>query len=193
MQMLSSALARDRRTALYIEDQNHFLTLLRADLLGLRERARYEGLLPAVRLNGTSDIAWEVLHPGIFEEFPDVRFFDYTKLPDRMWQFLGGRIGTQVWPQNYHLTFSVGENTSGRGLQFLDAGGNVAVVFWPHLPEKWVGFPVIDGDLHDARFLDPTRVVVGLLAKGIARRDLSGFVVCTDSKARANMAFWNAA
>lgn len=189
MQMPSSAVARDRRTALYIEDQEHFLDLLRADIRYVRDRAHHEGLVPAVRLNGTSDISWEHWHPEILDEFPDVEFFDYTKLSGRMSQFLGGRAGSGTWPNNYHLTFSVGEKTSDRGAPILDAGGNVAVVFWPHLPKTWLGYPIIDGDLHDARFLDPKGVVVGLSAKGIAREDLSGFVVRTDGRT----SLWNAA
>jgi hypothetical protein len=36
---------------------------------------------------------------------------------------------------------------------------------------------VIDGDLSDLRFLDRTGVVVGVRAKGKAKKDVSGFVV----------------
>jgi hypothetical protein len=50
-------------------------------------------------------------------------------------------------------------------------------VFWPTLPSTWLGFPVIDGDRHDARFLDPAGVIVGLRAKGLARVDTSGFTI----------------
>jgi hypothetical protein len=184
MQMPSSARARDRRSALYLEDQDHFLTLLRADLYELRETARHLGMTPAARLNGTSDIPWERLYREVFEEFPEIRFFDYTKLRPRMWAFLDGQSGGAAWPENYHLTFSLSEKNRGDAIELLRRGGNVAVVFWPDLPKSWLGYPVIDGDEHDARFLDPKGVVVGLSAKGIAREDLTGFVVRTDKTTR---------
>jgi hypothetical protein len=190
MQMPSSARARDRRSALYIEDQEHFQALLRADLYELRETARYEGMTPAVRLNGTSDIPWEKLHPDVFERFGDIWFFDYTKVVPRMWQFLTGETDEREWPQNYHLTFSLSEKNRSDAQELLRQGGNVAVVFWPTVPRSWNGFHVIDGDRHDARFLDPEGVVVGLSAKGIANEDHSGFVVRTRARPRT---FSNAA
>lgn len=180
MVLPTSTRARDRRTALYKEDQEHFLRLLRADLVELREEARCLGMIPGARLNGTSDIPWEELHPEILEEFSDIRFFDYTKIDSRMWRFLKGQTGNRPWPKNYHLTFSMSEENHGEAIKLLASGGNVAVVFWPKLPKTWLSLPVIDGDLHDARFLDPRGVIVGLSAKGIAREDLSGFVVHTD-------------
>ena len=180
MVMPTSTRARDRRAALYQEDQEHFLRLLRADLAELREEARCLGMVPAARLNGTSDIPWEELHPEILEEFSDIRFFDYTKIDARMWRFLNGNIGNRPWSNNYHLTFSMSETNQVEAINLLAAGGNVAVVFWPRLPRTWLNLPVIDGDAHDARFLDPQGVIVGLSAKGVAREDLSGFVVHTD-------------
>ena len=57
-------------------------------------------------------------------------------------------------------------------------GVNVAVVFiGESLPTEWLGRPVIDGTTHDMRFLDPQGVIIGLLAKGRARRDGSGFTI----------------
>ena len=180
MAMPTSTRARDKRTALYKEDQEFFLRLLREDLAELREEARCLGMIPAARLNGTSDIPWEQLHPEILEDFSDISFFDYTKLHSRMWNFVKGQNGDKPWPTNYHLTFSMSERNHEQSLELLSAGGNVAVVFWPNLPSKWLGLPVIDGDAHDARFLDPEGVIVGLSAKGIAREDLSGFVIRTE-------------
>ncbi len=180
MVMPTSTRARDKRTALYKEDQEFFLRLLREDLIELREEAKCLGMIPAVRLNGTSDIPWEQLHPEIFEEFSDIRFFDYTKLHSRMWKFLKGHNGDKPWPKNYHLTFSMSEENQEESLKLVGAGGNVAVVFWPEIPSKWLELSVIDGDAHDARFLDPKGVIVGLSAKGIAREDLSGFVIHTE-------------
>jgi hypothetical protein len=147
-------------------------------------------MTPAVRLNGTSDIPWERLHPEVFERFPDIRFFDYTKVVARMWQFLSGQADERPWPENYHLTFSLSEKNRSDAQALLRQGGNVAVVFWPSVPKSWKGFRVIDGDRHDARFFDPEGVVVGLSAKGIASEDRSGFVVRTRARPRT---FSNAA
>lgn len=188
MVLPTSTRARDRRTALYKEDQELFLRLLRADLAELREEAKCLGMIPAARLNGTSDIPWEELHPEILEEFSDIEFFDYTKIDSRMRRFLKGKNGNKPWPKNYHLTFSMSETNHVEAMNVLAAGGNVAVVFWPKLPKAWLNLPVIDGDAHDARFLDPKGVIVGLSAKGIAREDLSGFVVHTDKNQKVTNA-----
>ena len=51
------------------------------------------------------------------------------------------------------------------------------MVFRNELPTHWNGFPVINGDENDLRFLDPKGVVVGLKAKGKAKTDTTGFVV----------------
>jgi hypothetical protein len=63
----------------------------------------------------------------------------------------------------------------------MERGENVAVVFsskkGEDLPVTWQGREVIDGDLHDLRFLDGKNKVVGLRAKGKARKDGSGFSV----------------
>ena len=82
MQMPTHALARDRRTALYVEKRQLFLQMLTVEISRLEEEARRLGLVPAVRLNGSSDLPWERLHPELFKEFPNVQFFDYTKVPN---------------------------------------------------------------------------------------------------------------
>jgi len=111
-------------------------------------------------------------YPNIMEAFSTVQFYDYTKHRNR-----------RDLPSNYHLTFSRSEANNDAALEWLAAGGNVAVVFdtkkGQALPETWNGYRVIDGDLTDLRFLDDKNVVVGLRAKGPARKDTSGFVVHT--------------
>jgi hypothetical protein len=164
--------ARDARTALYLERPIVFVKRLRAELTLLEAEALQYGLRPAVRLNGTSDLFWERIEPNLFSDFPDIQFFDYTKINQRMLDFLDS-----VFPANYHLTFSVDACSSNQAAFVIGRGGNVAAVFWPHLPKTWWGFPVINGDTHDARFLDPSGVIVGLKAKGLARVDIQGFII----------------
>jgi hypothetical protein len=124
-----------------------------------------------VRLNGTSDINWE--RYSVIQAFNKVQFYDYTKNYFRMNLFLDGKL-----PSNYSLTFSRSETNENDCISILKRGGNVAVVFRSKvLPTHWQGFPVINGDENDLRFLDPKGVVVGLTAKGKAKSDTSGFVV----------------
>ena len=50
----------------------------------------------------------------------------------------------------------------------------MAYVFKDKLPKKFQGRRVIDGDQHDLRFLDPAGVIVGLIAKGSAKKAAAG-------------------
>lgn len=170
-------IARDQRAALYLEQPNVFFDRLRHELTLLRKQAKRHNLLPAARLNGTSDILWERRHPEILAEFPAVQFYDYTKMRHRVVQCGKGSLGSKRWPANYHLTYSAALRSQDRAIDILHHGGNVAVVFWPELPKSWWGFSVLDGDKHDARFLDPKGTIVGLRAKGFACVDLDGFVI----------------
>lgn len=160
--------ARIRKTRFWHEDREGFLTILRADIRRLVAKAKRTNMVPMVRLNGTSDIRWEIEAPELFSEFSNVQFYDYTKLPNR-----------KNVPANYHLTFSY-SGANPRYAAFADVaiknGMNVAVVFRKLLPETFLGLPVINGDESDVRPYDPQGVVVGLTAKGSAKKDTSGFV-----------------
>ena len=127
-----------------------------------------------MRFNGTSDLPWEKVFP--MKDFPQVMFYDYTKNPGRMANFTQGKL-----PANYHLTFSRSEENEALALDVLAQGGNVAAVFdtkkGQDLPPRWKGFKIIDGDLDDVRFTDPTGVIIGLRAKGDAIKDETGFVI----------------
>lgn len=162
--------ARVRKTRWLARDRTGFLVQLRKDITALVARAKREKLIPCVRVNGTSDLPW--LAHAMAREFPDVQFYDYTKLP-RPWQ--------RMRP-NYHITFSLSESNESAALDALSHGVNVAVVFdvkrGKPLPETWHGRHVVDGDSHDLRFLDAHRfgLVIGLRAKGMAKKDVHGFV-----------------
>jgi hypothetical protein len=130
-----------------------------------------------IRMNGSSDIAWEgIRYNGLtlFETFPDVIFVDYTKLATRF---------NRKLPVNYHLTFSRSETNEKDCLALLARGVNVAVVADHVRPKRWHGYRTIDGDKHDLRMLDPRGCVVWLSPKGRkAKRDKSGFVLRKDAK-----------
>ena len=157
--------ARIRKTKLYFENREKFLADLIKDVSSLVRRADKNNLKPCVRLNGTSDIRWE--STGIMDLFPSTIFYDYTKHKNR-----------KRLPKNYSLTFSRSEVTTNEDVdQAINNGMNVAVVFKDRLPLYWNNIPVIDGTTHDLRFLDPKSCIVGLVAKGTAKKDKTGFVV----------------
>jgi len=163
--------ARTAKTIFYVKDRETFLATLKENVFSVIRKAKAKKMTPVIRLNGTSDIGWE--RYTVIQAFKTTRFYDYTKSFARMVSFLDGKL-----PSNYSLTFSRSETNEPQCLDVLARGGNVAVVFrGKSLPSHWQGFPVINGDENDLRFLDPKGVVVGLTAKGKAKTDTSGFVV----------------
>jgi hypothetical protein len=165
--------ARLNKTARFYMDRAGFLSDLDRDLTTLESEAKRLGMIPACRLNGTADLIWERIAPSLFTKFPNVRFYDYTKNPVRMRKYLAGKL-----PANYHLTFSRSEINSRLSSNILREGGNVAAVFsGRQLPKRYKGVRVVNGDADDRRFADKRGVWVGLLAKGRARKDKSGFVI----------------
>ena len=163
--------ARINKTKRFFEERVEFMNQLRKDIKALIKKAAKLNMQPAIRLNGTSDIEW--IRTGILNEFPDIQFYDYTKVLNRLHKEL---------PKNYHITFSKNEKNDAHCEVALKLGVNVAVVFSTKkgeaLPTEWKGFPVYDGDDTDVRFLDPKGgYVIGLRAKGKAKKDKTGFVV----------------
>ena len=162
--------ARIRKTKMFFEQRDEFIATLKKDIKSLVNKAAKLGMTPAVRLNGTSDIEWTRFK--IMEEFPNVQFYDYTKVVNRLSKDL---------PANYHLTFSRAEANDEDAKQALKKGFNVAVVFstkkTEQLPASWDGYPVEDGDATDVRFKDASGSIIGLRAKGDAKKDKSGFVI----------------
>jgi hypothetical protein len=162
--------ARIDKAKFFNDSQPAFLIQLQREIAAGIKRATKLGQKLAVRLNVVSDVAWERL--GIFEKFPAIQFYDYTKSPFRALQFAAGKM-----PANYHLTFSRSENNADAVQNVLNTGGSVAVVFRGSLPATWQGKTVVNGDESDLRFLDNSNVIVGLVQKGLAKKDVTGFVV----------------
>jgi hypothetical protein len=160
--------ARIRKTKMFFEDRENFLAILKDDIRKAIKQSEKKGLIPVFRLNGTSDIAWEKY--GVIQEFPNVQFYDYSKI-------LGRKVNGLA---NYHLTFSAADGNDLDVRRAIKEGYNVATVFGikksQPMPETYEGMPVFNGDDSDLRFLDPKGVVVGLYAKGKAKKDTSGFV-----------------
>jgi len=160
--------ARTQKSEWFIEDREGFLEQLHKEILRHSFNARLSGKRPAIRLNGTSDILWERYVD--MSLYPEVQFYDYTK-----WDPSGRNL-----EGNYHLTYSRAEDIKdSKVLEVLGHEHNVAVVFASDmaLPTSFLGFPVFSGDITDLRFLDPTGHIIGLSAKGGAKKDTSGFVI----------------
>ena len=127
----------------------------------------------AIRLNGTADIPFEKIKIenglNIFEMFPEVQFYDYTKNPKRF---------EKKQSPNYHLTFSRSEDNDKDVDKVLASGGNVAIVFGIRdinkLPTEYKGYKVINGDETDLRFLDEDNIVVGLKYKLVTGKGTKG-------------------
>ena len=166
--------ARMAKTRHFFEDRPAFMQQLVREVRSAVKSSQKVGLTPVFRLNGTSDIRWEMIpvlgdalptaYANIMMMFPQVQFYDYTKIPNR-----------RNVPSNYHLTFSRSETNHQ---DVILSQNNVAVVF-DVLPATYLGRTVIDGTETDLRFLDPQNVVVGLKANGKAKQDTSGFTVIT--------------
>ena len=166
--------ARIRKTKMFYEQRQDFMLALKKDIELAIKQSKRLGLIPVIRLNGTSDLSWEKydMIPGqnVFECFPDIQFYDYTKI-------LGRKVKGIA---NYNLTFSAADGNDADVYSAITQGYNIATVFGIKktlpMPETYLGRTVFNGDDSDLRFLDPKNVIVGLYAKGKAKKDTSGFV-----------------
>ena len=163
--------ARLRKAKLFNDNRGEFMAQLIQDIEKLKREAKRKNLQAVIRLNGTSDIEWENIKASedktIFELYPDLQFYDYTKNPNR-----------KNLPSNYDLTFSYSgvDSFIKFNRQALANNMRIATVF-KIMPSEFLGRQVINGDDHDARFIEDKNLVIGLKAKGKARKDNSGFVI----------------
>lgn len=186
--------ARIAKTVRFFEAREGFMRDLAVSIARVIEAGMYAGSVPLIRLNGTSDIRWESVgvnidastarairricgfditpgdYPNIHSVFPEIQFYDYTKIPNR-----------RDVPSNYDLTFSYSGVISFQryAARAIESGARVAAVFRTRasIPAEFQGLRTIDGDDTDVRHIEPRGVIVALYAKGAARRDTSGFVV----------------
>ena len=176
---------RVAKTEYFLSSRVEFLHQVKAEIEKAIAKHKDKAIV-TFRLNGTSDLPYEkykVFDNGtknIFEMFPDVQFYDYTKNYLRF---------DKVLPSNYHLTFSRSETNEEKSLELLKRGFNVAMVF-DKLPSEYQGFEVINADNDDLRFLDPKGVICGLKYKKMTGRGgaeknkvafESGFVIRTQA------------
>lgn len=163
------------KTEWFLDNRIEFLAKLDAEITAITKKAKHQTTenIPTIRLNGTSDIAWEKFKirdgKNIFELHPTIQFYDYTKNYIRFEKQL---------PKNYHLTFSLSETNRDKSLELLSKGHNVAMVFGvkdaSQLPTEYLGYKVINGDENDLRFLDDKNVIIGLKYKLLTGKGTKG-------------------
>lgn len=170
---------RVARTEFFLKSRMEFFTQLKSEIEKVVAKKKGKAIV-TIRLNGTSDIAYEKFKvfdgKNIFEVFPKIQFYDYTKNWTRF---------DNALPKNYHLTFSRSETNGKKAMELLARGKNVAMVF-DKVPETFEGYKVVNGDLDDLRFKDPKNVIVGLRYKKMTGKGsdnskafTSGFAIST--------------
>jgi hypothetical protein len=162
----------------------------------------------AIRLNGYSDILWEdqkikITSPdvqkayknfclevlgispnsytvrNIFELFPNIEFYDYTKYDPIKSERKRSNI-----PQNYHLTFSLSERKIDKNhIEEILEIENIAIVVVKEEKEKIIdyinnstSFDAINGDEYDCRIEDGEKKLVILEAIQDGRKVKTDFV-----------------
>jgi hypothetical protein len=167
--------ARINKTKFFYDNREQFNDVLFNEVKLAKGRTERKGKEFSVRLNGTSDlnpILFKKDGKNILETFPDVQFYDYTKILNR--------IEVAKKHPNYDLTFSFTGHNWSDCLIALQNNVRVAVIFdikaGQPLPETFNGFNVIDGDKYDYRPLDEKNVIVGLRWKNIANKQANNEV-----------------
>lgn len=175
---------RTNKTEFFLHNRELFLKMIYSQIAQIAIKHSIEGGDFTIRLNGTSDISWEKFKilegKNIFELFPNVQFYDYTKNHLRF----NGNL-----PKNYYLMFSRSETNDLKAMELLNKGINVAMVF-DKVPDTYKGYKVIDGDENDLRHLDSKGVIVGLRYKKIVTKGFdndaafkNGFAIRTQESA----------
>lgn len=170
--------ARIAKTHLFYDDREKFMKILIAELEQNKKKAERKGMNFACRLNCTSDLSLErfaINGKNILELYPNVQFYDYTKVPSRL-------ALTEKYP-NYHLTFSYDGSAENWKVceDYLKRGGQVAIVFdlydengKQYIPKTWRGYAVEDGNNDDVRFLNGKGVIIGLHYHRVANDYVNG-------------------
>jgi hypothetical protein len=166
--------ARINKTNFYVNKKAEFLNLLAHEIRN--EIRKADGTKLVFRLNGTSDLDFVFLLKKYANfdllNIENVLLYDYTKVLARAKRYL--------YADNYTVTFSRSESNEADFLEAVKLGINTAVVFSHSLPDTYAGATVINGDKSDIEMLSNKGVILGLKAKGKAKKDLSGFVVPTN-------------
>jgi len=152
--------SRITKTKLFFEHREFFMEWMIAEIKAAQRKAIRMTYAFSVRINNTSDISpedFQLNGQNILQMFPEVQFYDYTKV--------ASRVDLMKIYKNYDVTFSyTGYNLTACQEMLLNKI-RVAVVF-KNVPENFMGYPVIDGDENDLRYRDEA-VIIGLKYKRV--------------------------
>jgi len=167
--------SRINKSEYYISDKKIFINQLSKELVKIAAKSIKQNKKIAIRLNGTSDQdfisiikKYNNLDLLNSDQFKNLVFYDYTAILGKIKKYIN---------TSYSLTLSRKEDNESDILQALQLGGNVAAVFRDDLPTTYKGFEVVDGDKSDLEMIYNKNVILGLKAKGEAKKDKSGFVI----------------
>lgn len=171
--------ARQNKTEFYLKDKTEFLEMLKSELINISKKAVNNNEKIAIRLNGTSDLDFVAIIKNrlLFDilSLPNLIFYDYTKIIGKALKYLN--------TENYFVTLSLAEDSILSDIKHaLTLGINVSAVFKNQIPESLLGFTVIDGDKTDIEMISNRGVILGLKAKGKAKKDTTGFAITNLSK-----------
>lgn len=81
--------SRKAKARMFMSERETYMQHMARQIARLVAKAEREGLRPCVRLNGSTDIAFERIRYGadrltLLERFPNVQFVDYTKIASRL-------------------------------------------------------------------------------------------------------------
>ena len=189
--------AKVLRTHFIAKHPEHAARILDHEIGKHAKSAEKNGYKPGVRMNITSDFSWEHHAPDMFKRHPNVQFYDYTKMHNR--------VGHKSLPENYHLSLSHtgtghAESNDNHAINALEKGNVVAMVYQrgkkvpkpTHVEDVKTGkrYPIADGDSDDNTFdrhaklgLTPGKhgVVSGLKLKGVKNEDAGVFANKVDN------------
>ena len=157
--------SRIKKTKLFFEDRNFFMNWMIFEINAAKRKAQKLGYVLSVRLNNTSDIAptdFVLNGRNILEIFPDVQFYDYTKVESR--------VELMKQYSNYDVTFSYNGYNMDTCKKLLLQKVKVAMVFKDLVPLKFMGYDVIDGDAYDMRYKDLDPTIIGLKFKKVRNK-----------------------
>jgi len=153
--------SRIKKTKLFFEDRPFFMEWMIFEINAAKRKAAKLGYTLSVRLNNTSDINPVEFHlngKNILEIFPDVMFYDYTKVDNR--------VELMKQYKNYDVTYSFSGYNLTKCQEMLLQKIKVAMVF-KIVPEMYMGYKVINGDEYDMRYKDPEPTIIGLKFKKV--------------------------
>jgi len=172
--MTQNQQAKFNRTEMFFKDRENFDALLIREVTNGVKLAAKTGKALAFRLNCYSDIPFENVKlagtgKNVFELFPNVQFYDYTKRAERDYALRG------KW-NNYHMSFSFDGSNYDDVVHVMHhyPWVNIIIVISKDddFPTEYFGRKTFDADKTDYRFQDPTGQVGVLRIKGANESEL---------------------